>query len=578
MSGICGIINGKSDDRILDKALSSMIYSSKQIIGECFNDERVKISEVKLKFSKNKPIITDDYVIFINGNCYNFDNVKNQFSLKSQDFEHLILDAYKENKLDSVLNKIDGIFQIFIYDRKNKKINLISDRRGVWFIYYYLKDDLFIFGSEVKNILMFKDIDLTIDPDAFQFFMDIGYFPEDKTWFKNIKLIKPSTILEYDIDKKQLSQRYYWTYSKIKQQDISFEDAVNKLAELLPKSVIKRYNSEDVISVPLSGGLDSRMILASLDKFNIKTDYNLVTMGEKGAIDIKIAKQLAKKTNQKHKVISLDKDDLLHTRRKIIWDYDGLYSIKYMHGRAYINKYNPNIVDFYSGAIGGEVYGNAYQPKFDEDYGKIPNIEMYKHIYLRNVEKMNIDMEYYNTPHFHPFMIDNTLRKFSFVALNGLFSYFFVNLPFIDNDLLDFIFSIPDKYRKDYKLYLSALKKAFPNFYCEVPYHSGAYKPKEKNEKPKISIIQKIKNKLGINPTNYFFDYDKYVRNNRNQKRIKEILETSNKFLLEEQNNFYINYYKENYEKIRYNTDKILKLITVKLYFDKVNEVINDSI
>lgn len=578
MAGFCGIINGKTDDRILDKALSSMIYSSKQIIGECFNDDKVKISEVKLKFSKNKPIINSDYVIFINGNCFNLKDVKDKFSFEIKDFEHLILDAYKGNKLDDVLNKIDGIFQIFIYDRKNKKINLISDRRGVWFIYYYLKDNTLIFGSEVKNILMFNDIDLTIEPDVFQFFMDIGYLPGDKTWFKNIKLIRPSTILEYDIDKKQLSQRYYWTYSEIKQQDISFEGAVNKLAELLPQSVIKRYNSEDVISVPLSGGLDSRMILASLDKFNIKTDYNLYTIGEKGAIDIKIAKKLAKKMNQKHKVISLDKDDLLNTRRKILWDNDGLYSIKHMHGKSYINKYNPSVIAFYSGAIGGEVYGNVYRPQLDEDYGIPPNINMYKHIYLRNVEKMNIDMEYYNTPHFHPFMIDNTLRKFSFVALNGLFSYFFVNLPFIDNDLLDFIFSIPDVYRKDYKLYLSALKKAFPDFYNEIPYHSGGYKPKEKKEKPKLSLIQKIKNKLGINPTNYFFDYVKYVRNNRNQKRIKEILDTPNKFLLNEKNNFYINYYKENYEKIRYNTDKILRLITVKLYFDKVNEVINDSI
>ncbi len=578
MTGFCGFVNDINNFNNLNKAIDSMIYSQKQIIGECFEDDRVKISEVKLKFSKNKPIINDDYVIFINGNCYNLKDIKDKFSFESEDFEHLILDAYKQNKLDLVLNKIDGIFQLFIYDRKNKKINLISDRRGVWFIYYYLKDDKFIFGSEVKNILMFKDIDLTIDPDAFQFFMDIGYFPADKTWFDNIKLIKPSTILEYDLDKKQLSQRYYWTYSEIKQQDISFEDAVNKLADLLPKSVIKRYDQADTITVPLSGGLDSRMILASLDKFNIKANYNIYTMGEKGAIDIKIAKKLTKKVKQKHKVISLDKDDLLVTRKENIWQRDGLYSIKHMHGANNSKLMNPDITVLYSGGIGGEVYGNVYRPKFDEDYGQIPNINMYKHIYLRNVEKMNIDMEYYNTPHFHPFMIDNTLRKFTFVGVQNTNSYYYVNIPFIDNDLLEFIFSIPDIYRKDYKLYLAALKKAFPGFYNEIPYHSGGYKSVGKNEKPKLSLVQKIKNKLGINPTNYFFDYDNYVRNNRNQKRIKEILDAPNKFLSNEKNNFYINYYKENYDKIRYNNDKILKLITVKLYFDKVNEVINDTI
>ena len=82
-------------------------------------------------------------------------------------------------------------------------------------LYFYYKDGNFAFSSEVKGLLALDFVDKEIDPNQIDVFMDLGYLLEDNTWHKHIKLIKPATILEFDIDTKELNHRYYWKWSEI---------------------------------------------------------------------------------------------------------------------------------------------------------------------------------------------------------------------------------------------------------------------------------------------------------------------------------------------------------------------------
>ena len=70
------------------------------------------------------------------------------------------------------------------------------------------------------------------------------------------------------------------------------------------------------------------------------------------------------------------------------------------------------------------------------------------------------------------------------------------------------------------------------------------------------------------------FDYPKYVKEEKNQEQLKKILEKPNMYLYQLNNDFISQYYKEKYDLIKYNADMMLKLVTVKLYFDKVEEVL----
>ena len=97
--------------------------------------------------------------------------------------------------------------------------------------------------------------------------MDLGYLLGEHTWFKHVHLIKPATVVEYDIAAETVSQHYYWTWSEIKPNNLGFDDAVDALYEFLPNAVLRRFNPDEHALVSLlSGGLDSRVILAIVEQ------------------------------------------------------------------------------------------------------------------------------------------------------------------------------------------------------------------------------------------------------------------------------------------------------------------------
>lgn len=575
MVGFIGFVNNNEFE--IEKMLEVSMHSPKLQSEDVYFDSDISISNIKLNFSKNKHLSDKKYVVIINGHCFNIEEIKTLFKIDCNSFEELLYKAYENDILNEVLNKINGHFQAFIYDKILKKVFLISDRRGTHYIYYYKSGNDFVFASEVKSILNLKNINTSINQKSFEYFMDLGYLIEENTWFENIKLIKPSSIIEYDIKTSGVKEYYYWKYSEIPQQNLTFEESVAKLAELLPKAVRRMYDSNDEIMVLLSAGYDSRMIASSFEKLSSKINLNFSTFGQKGCDDLKIAKLIAKKLKQKHSLYSLNNDDVVKDRANALWQIDGHCSIQHTHGLNLLNDYPENIKTIFSGVAGGEIYGCTHFIP-DNFLDKIPTNKAYEK-FLKKHSNNLIVSDYYQTPHFYPIVIDNLIRRFSFSVQQVVSSHFNVVFPFLDNDLLDFMNSVPDSYKRNYKLYYTALKKAFPYFYTKIPFQKyNEYNPEPRFRKLKREFFEKIKKALNIKTSDYFYDYKAYISDSNNQKEFKRILETPNKFLNDNNVMFIENYYLKNWDNIKHNPDLVLKLVSVKLYFDKVSEVLNDTI
>ncbi|MBR1753510.1 hypothetical protein IJ732_01620 [bacterium] len=573
MPGITGFIKTNSNFNI-DNMTNSMMNFDKLVKGDTFSDDKVIISEVKLDFCKNKFLDKDDLIIFVNGNCFNITEINQQFKLNASVIEEIFYEAYKNNILDSVLKNINGFFEAVIYDKNNSKISLISDRRGTHFLFYYIKDNHFAFAGEAKSIVSLKDIDLTINKNSFNCFMELGYLLQDATWFENIKLIKPSSIFEYNINTGEYSQRYYWKFSEIKPSQITYDEAVNKLAKLLPNAVKKMYFKDDILLVPLSGGLDSRMIAVSLYEQNHNTEQNFVTFGEKGCRDIEISSLIAKKMKQTHRTYSITNENVVVDRKNDIWYIDGLHSIQHTHGFNTAKYFPKETTTYFTGIVGGEIYGAVYRPD-DEYVDKLPSKEMFKNIFKNQINLLNINDDYYNLHSYYPIILDNAIRKFSLVSMSYTFTHHDVMFPFLDNDLLDFILSVPDEYKKDYKLYFDALKKAFPYWYTKIPFQSAdGFNPETWLQKRKRKFMTKIRKIFKIHEQGHYFDYAKYIQNPDTQLEMDKILSSKNNFISAQGDDFISKYKNENWENIRFNPDLALKLITVKLYFDKIEEIL----
>jgi asparagine synthase (glutamine-hydrolysing) len=210
----------------------------------------------------------NDYCIVYNGELYNTDEVRSSLRNNGYDFEshsdtEVILKAYIEWGQDCVLH-FNGIFAFAVWDKTLKKLFIARDRMGVKPFFYCIKNNKFIFSSEIKGILAHPDIDAVIDINSVAEIILIG---PGRTpgygIFKGIYELKAGYCGYYSEKGLELSQ-----YFKI--EDKEFKDNLNQTVEkvryLVTDAIEKQLVSDVEICTFLSGGLDSSIISALSEK------------------------------------------------------------------------------------------------------------------------------------------------------------------------------------------------------------------------------------------------------------------------------------------------------------------------
>lgn len=322
MCGICGVVG--LEDKDLIKRMCKVIehrgpddfgiYSSKNIM---LGHRRLSIIDLK---TGKQPIYNEnhDKVIVFNGEIYNYKEIRKILVEKGHRFStesdtEVIIHAYEEYGRDCV-NVLNGEFAFAIWDSVEKELFLARDRTGVKPLYYYFKDNIFIFSSEIKSILQYKQLK-EIDKEAVHYLFNLRYIPNDKTMFKDIKKLMPGNFLVF---KNRVQIKKYWAPEiRIKDKPIDFfeKELQNKF-----ENAVKRYLIADVpVGAFLSGGLDTSSIVAFASKH---IDLQTYCMGFNEPTDeFKDARIVAEKFNTDHKEIIVE-FDLFKSLPKTIWAID----------------------------------------------------------------------------------------------------------------------------------------------------------------------------------------------------------------------------------------------------------------
>ena len=101
----------------------------------------------------------------------------------------VIIHSYQEWGTDCV-KKFDGMFAFGIWDKNRETFFLARDRLGIKPLVYYLDEDIFIFASEIKAILVHPGIDKTRDDTAIYDYLTYGYIPSPKTPYRKIRKLE----------------------------------------------------------------------------------------------------------------------------------------------------------------------------------------------------------------------------------------------------------------------------------------------------------------------------------------------------------------------------------------------------
>lgn len=228
-----------------------------------------------------QPMYNEDctLVLTFNGEIYNYQEIKDDLVSKGHIFRtdadtEVLVHGYEEYGKD-LLPKLRGMYAFVIWDRKNKEMLMVRDIFGIKPLFYTSTDNGdFVFGSEIKSIVKFPTVKKVFNEEALESYLSFQYSILDETFYKGIFRLPPAHYLTWK-DGKITVERYY--AHEFKPDDsITFDQAVEKVDDILGNSIEAHKISDTEVGGFLSGGVDSSYIVArsNLDKtFSVGFDY-----------------------------------------------------------------------------------------------------------------------------------------------------------------------------------------------------------------------------------------------------------------------------------------------------------------
>lgn len=413
--------------------------------------------------------------IWIKG--YFHDEFNNYFSGKN------LLNYFDLSKdILSQLQNIDGCFSLIV--KKDNKVLLANDKvRSFPLFYTYKNNELFI-SDRIEgnfNINSFGEIEKSE-------FLMCGYTLGNSTLLKNYKQIQAGELVSFEEEKFSSSKFYYNHFHKdfiLKSEKEYFND-LNVVTENFIKRLIQSVENKTIV-LPLSGGYDSRYIVAGLKKYGYE-NVICFTYGGKDSYEVSIAKKVTQQLNYKHYTIEYTDEkfiDLLKTEEfnkylSFGFNYASLPHIQDFIGLTELRakKLIPNDSIIVPGFC-GDLLGGSYIPvEMKED--KINSLlkqELQEYILWRHLgnsaieinninkdeikqktKKLLVESKVNNIDDFISYNEDFfTKQKVSKFVVNAvrMYDYFGYEwrLPLWDKELIEYWYKIPNNLRINSYLY-----------------------------------------------------------------------------------------------------------------------------
>ena len=280
-------INGFIDfdsQRIYDKQATlvkmrdTLAYGGPDNGGQYINENLYlghrRLSIIDRSAAGNQPFEWDNYVLVFNGEIYNYQDIRLELQALGHTFQsdsdtEVLLKSFKEWGKNAV-HKYRGMFAFALWDKQTKKLLLCRDRVGVKPLYWYWKDGLFMFASELKAFHEHPYFDKTINQKAVSLFLQQGYITAPLSIFEYAHKVNPGHFVEIDTITQTIHKESYWDIETIFEQktiDTRHENTIlEELEPLLAESFGLRMVADVPVGMFLSGGIDSSLVVALLQK------------------------------------------------------------------------------------------------------------------------------------------------------------------------------------------------------------------------------------------------------------------------------------------------------------------------
>jgi asparagine synthase (glutamine-hydrolysing) len=239
-----------------------------------------------------------------------------------------VLPHLYEDHGTELASRIDGMFAVAVWDRKNRRGLLVRDRIGKKPLYYLPFRGVLYFASEIKALLAVPGFQPTLDPEAVWHYLGYKHVPGPMTVYREIRQLPPAHLLIWEDGAVRKTERYWNLKFSTRTGDLDEEELVDELLGHLKKAVRRRLNADVPVGCYLSGGIDSSLttVLAAemaeqpLHTFTLAYEPEASTPGKEE--DCRWARRIASDYGTKHHEVRIGSRDIVAALPRILDHFD----------------------------------------------------------------------------------------------------------------------------------------------------------------------------------------------------------------------------------------------------------------
>ncbi len=325
MCGIAGIIEKSNNSQDIMAQMLRVMQHRGPDNRAIYRHGDITLGHLRLSIidldTGDQPLFNEDrsLCIIYNGELYNYRILQKELEARGHRFTtksdtEVVLHGYEEYG-PGILQKLNGIFALAIYDHNQGSVFLARDHFGIKPLHYYTDGTRLIFASEIKSIIQHPQIRRNLNPDALHQQLNLRYNQSSETLIRDIFRLAPGHYLQYKNGNAQIFR--YWSLSPATPNRLTESENLEQIHYYLKQAVERQLVSDVPIGVYLSGGMDSSTIVQKMHELKVP-EINTFTLGFNEPTDeFSDASVIARHFNTNHRTLSLSLNPLADLKQTI---------------------------------------------------------------------------------------------------------------------------------------------------------------------------------------------------------------------------------------------------------------------